>query len=223
MKCLHLIDRATAKSFGLKLYFTGKPCPKGHFAERYVSGYACVTCAFLSGKSEERKTYQRQYYVENSERINARVCRRRADNLEVVKAEERKSYQKHNVLRKSKVRQYRKNNPDAIFFRDLLYRIENPEKVAANKRRRKAAKKQRTVKWDKELTDFVDLEAGHLCKLREGVTGFRWEVDHIIPMLGKEVSGLHVWNNLEVIPAAFNLRKNANFWYLEPYTWMYLI
>lgn len=191
--------------------------------QRYVSGYGCSTCAYLHARSESKKNYDRKYYLKNENSIVERVASRKKSNPEKVKLEEKRSYANHRGSRCLKVQEYRKNNPDAVFFRDLLYRLENPEKVAANKRRRKAAKKQRTVKWDKELTDFVDLEAGHLCKLRESVTGFRWEVDHIIPMLGKEVSGLHVWNNLEVIPAAFNLRKNANFWYLEPYTWMYLI
>jgi hypothetical protein len=39
-----LITREEAKARGLKRYFTGKPCPNGHVAERYVSHKNCIEC-----------------------------------------------------------------------------------------------------------------------------------------------------------------------------------
>lgn len=39
-----IISRADARAQGLKRYFTGKPCSKGHVAERLVSSSACVVC-----------------------------------------------------------------------------------------------------------------------------------------------------------------------------------
>jgi len=42
-------------------------------------------------------------------------------------------------------------------------------------------------------------------------TGIPHDVDHIIPLRGKKVSGLHVECNLQVIPASINRRKAAKF------------
>jgi hypothetical protein len=63
------------------------------------------------------------------------------------------------------------------------------------------------VTWEKELTDLVYKEAQKLRLLRNEKTNLEWHVDHIIPLRGDTVSGLHVWNNFAVIPKLENLKK----------------
>ena len=58
-----------------------------------------------------------------------------------------------------------------------------------------------------EFDSFVMEEAIRLCVKREKVTGFKWHVDHIIPLLHKKVCGLHNANNLQVVPALWNMQK----------------
>ena len=76
---------------------------------------------------------------------------------------------------------------------------------------RLARKKQRTPNWFGELDNLVMIEAHHLAKLREEITGFKWDVDHIIPLCGKKVSGLHVYNNIQVIPKSMNVKKHNKY------------
>jgi len=83
--------------------------------------------------------------------------------------------------------------------------------MAAQKAKRKAARLQRTPNW---LTDedFAKIDAAYLqAQQLWQATGIRHHVDHIIPLRGKKVSGLHVPANLRVISASENLKKHNKF------------
>lgn len=96
----------------------------------------------------------------------------------------------------------------AAHERGRKWRIENPHRNAAKERKREAAKRHRVPKW---LTT-VDLRAIEVvyqaaAKLTTQ-TGIKHVVDHYYPLQGGLVSGLHVPQNLHVIPAAQNARKS---------------
>ena len=86
-------------------------------------------------------------------------------------------------------------------------RKRKPHVYVAYVQTRRARIKQAIPSWDRELTDLAMLEAAHVAKLRRDATGIDWHVDHIVPLVGLEVCGLHVWNNFQVIPAVINVRK----------------
>lgn len=54
-----IISRRDARAQGLKHYFTGKPCPRGHVSERYSSAYTCVKCAAANLEAWKAAGYPR--------------------------------------------------------------------------------------------------------------------------------------------------------------------
>ncbi len=65
--------------------------------------------------------------------------------------------------------------------------------------------RQATPQWvDKSACNEIYKEAIRKQE-QEGIT---YEVDHIVPIRGKDVSGLHVPWNLQVLPAVLNARKS---------------
>ena len=73
---------------------------------------------------------------------------------------------------------------------------------------RRGYKLQRTPAWLTDDDHWIIKEIYDLAAQRSRMTGFEWHVDHIIPLKGKTVCGLHVPNNLQVIPGSENIRKH---------------
>jgi len=85
----------------------------------------------------------------------------------------------------------------------------NKSKYIHNANARKMHVRIATPRWFDADHGFVLQEAFELAKLREKTTGVPWDVDHIIPLQGKTVCGLHVKENIAVIPRALNNFKRA--------------
>ena len=59
-----------------------------------------------------------------------------------------------------------------------------------------------------ELDELVMTEAYKLAETRTKLTGFKWHVDHIVPLFHKQCCGLNNAHNLQVVPAAWNIQKS---------------
>ncbi len=117
---------------------------------------------------------------------------RRAANPKRIADIQRKTTAKHRE---------RRNAEKAAWAR------KNAGRVLAWSRLRQLAKIQRTPTWLTTDDHWLMEQAYELAQIRTRMFGFPWHVDHVLPLRGNTVSGLHVPSNLRVIPGAENSRK----------------
>ena len=209
---MKIITRKEAMAQGLKRYFTGKPCSKGHIAERYVHSI-CVEC---------QRAQSRAYYAANPEKINAQARAWAGTNREKVRMLSRTRYAKNPEKDLARARNSRVENPEKFRVRYQIWRVANIEKARASVRawcianpdkcnaqaaKRKANKLRATPSWitQEQIRQMAAIYAN--AKRREAMTGVDWHVDHVVPLQGKNVCGLHVPWNLQLLSAEENLKK----------------
>lgn len=178
-----------AKLSGSKHYFTGLLCSKGHLDKRLTSDRSCISC----GREKRAKQY-----LANPEKFRKQRQVAYIENADVEKAKA--------IIRSA---EWRKNNPNHEGSRlsKRAYKKNNQSKTRAGTAKRRAAKLQRTPLWLTSDDHWMIEQAYELSALRTRIFGFPWHVDHVIPLQGKLVSGLHTPYNLQVIPAIENVSK----------------
>lgn len=162
--------------------------------------------------TEHRKAYVRQYKEDNKESLKQYKELYRRENKERI-AETNKSYTENN---KDKIlaskRTYVNSNREKVLESSRRYGRKNRAKYAGYAALRRARVASAQPRW---LSPEDKLRMEHFWKLRElksFVTGIEYEVDHIVPLNGSTVCGLHVPWNLELLPAKENRSKGARYW-----------
>ncbi len=130
--------------------------------------------------------------------------------------EELQAHQKEwRTKNKAKIKAYdlewKRNNKDKVAEHSRKSRKKHSGRVNAANALRQLSKKYRTPSWLTEDDLWVIKEVYRLAADRTKLHGFSWHVDHIIPLQGKTVSGLHVPSNLRVIEGKLNIMKNNRF------------
>lgn len=109
------------------------------------------------------------------------------------------------------IKNWRKNNPNSVAKISKRYRNNNPEKNALFCAKRRAENIKATPKWlTKEHLEQIE-DFYIIAKMFQLYTGQQYHVDHIVPLRGKNVSGLHTPWNLQVILAKENLSKGNRY------------
>lgn len=170
----------------------------------------------------------REYYARNREKVKARVAKWAADNKEIVR-QNHADWVAQNKERYAEIQKRYRSKPEVekvITDRNSKWRAANivrvreleraraalnPDKARNKGSKRRAAERKAVPPWYGELDALVAAEAADLAFRRQEVTGFAWHIDHVVPLRGRFVCGLHVWNNLAVIPATANMKKSSKF------------
>jgi hypothetical protein len=177
--------RAEAKKTGNKYYFTGLPCARGHIALRKTKG-SCVDCM----KEDWVTDNERRKGLPKSEAAKAAAKRYYEKNREMVIA---RAAARPKVQKQAYRNVHKKNNPE-------LYKA----LTSVRKRRHRSATPKWVTKEQKMAMRRLYLEAQRLTKL----TGERYVVDHVVPLINPDVCGLHVPWNLRVMTQEENLKKS---------------
>jgi hypothetical protein len=204
---MELISWSEAKKSGLKHYFTGKPCKRGHIALRQTSALRCMECSKENQAERMKDTEKRAKQIKittayNKKRRATDIKFRQRDN-EYRKEWTRKRMQDPEyaakVLEQSRIAsaKRRTDNPSANRFKSTNYKI---------------SKYKRIPSW---LTKEDRLKMKSVYAMRDWlnftVPNGNYQVDHIIPLRGKSVSGFHVPANLQIIRGSDNARKGNRY------------
>jgi len=192
-----IMKKREAKALGLKTYFTGKPCKNGHYCKRYTIDAGCVEC---------NKTRALQSYHKN----------KTLKSRKFLTDEEKKQYHRNWVEKnrdriKKRHAEWRDKNRKKINQRFKKWRNENKEHFAAyqnayNAIRRKGCKQNISKPFLSKIKSIY-VKRDKIIKS----TGIAHHVDHIVPLRGKNICGLHVPWNLQIITAEENQRKSNKF------------
>jgi len=157
------------------------------FTYRSKAGPRCSSCI---------AKYMAEYRKTNAERIS----------------QQKKAWAENNRERKVAMdRAYSKAKPEVRQVARRRWEQRNRGLAAALKAQNKLARAQRVPAWLTDDDRWMIEQAYELAAKRTAIFGFPWHVDHKIPLKGRRVSGLHVPDNLQVLPAKDNLRKNNRF------------
>jgi 5-methylcytosine-specific restriction endonuclease McrA len=196
---------------------------------------SCKECVSLNWKKFKEDHAEKLQEIKDN--FNATRRQERLENPEKVRKEARDLYQKTKEKRRLYDKAYREKYLEQIKLRRKLQRIRdklklsqrhklwrskniesirervraNAGKYAAMSAKRRASKLQATPKWlSPEQLDEIKLLYLFVAERRQ-ITGLDLEVDHIVPLQGETVCGLHVPWNLQVLTASENASKGNRF------------
>jgi hypothetical protein len=150
---------------------------------------------------------KKDWSAKNKLHVSSYNAKYKADNRDSVSEYNAKRYAEAAQAEIARVKGYQSKNKDRIKAMRKQYRIANAAKIAARNAERIALKRLAMPPCLSE----ADIEAARLVYLFSTAwskaTGIQHDVDHIVPLRGKEVSGLHVPWNLRIIPHEINIKK----------------
>ncbi len=156
---------------------------------------------------EQKREYDRAYRAANKEKITAAKKLEAIEKPHLGAARKAKYREAHRTELRAKGVAYNRDNSEARAAYLRGYQKKNLDKVRAWSMKYHASKLQRTPSWLTEDDFWMIEQAYEIAVKRTKATGVLCHVDHIVPLQGENVSGLHVPWNLQVITEIENKQK----------------
>ena len=93
---MQIINRADALAQGLKRYFTGEPCKRGHVALRYAHSGICVLCANAYAVRNNAKTRSTREGLDRLAGYQRNWCEKNREHYREYQREYQREYKKRN-------------------------------------------------------------------------------------------------------------------------------
>ena len=173
----------------------------------------CSKCHKIKPLNEFCKNKTAKFGVSSS----CKVCQSaynkeyREKNREALLQADRDRYANNAEELKTKAAKYKASNKDYYDnYNRAYYKFNKHKFLAANSKRRKVIVKA-TPDWLSDLQKQQIEDVYWLAQDLKSMSGEVYHVDHIVPLQSKNVCGLHVPWNLQVLPADLNLQKSNNY------------
>ena len=186
-----------------------KVCTKCAVSKSVNNFYVDSRRGYLRGKCKDcLKQEDKAYRTANPKKKAEQVKNWRQANPNKAKDIAKRHFENNRDVMYQRTAKWREANREYSSQLSREWTKNNPSKAAAQASKRRAKLLNATPVW----ADFTAIQAEYdLAEWCSKATGIKYHVDHIVPLKGKTVCGLHVPNNLQVIPAKDNHVKHNKF------------
>jgi 5-methylcytosine-specific restriction endonuclease McrA len=206
-----VVSKAVAKAAGLSLYFTGKPCQRGHVAARRTSCGVCVECsklhnaAYYARDPQAAQKRARVWEAANADRVKEQARARYAEAPDRARAAAVAYYAANAEACRARVAAWQRKNLQAVRASQAKWRARNADVVRLLTTHRRARLRRAEGHYTRQdVANIMRAQRGLCAYCRRSIRS-GYHVDHIRPL---SLNGSNWPKNLQLLCASCNSRKS---------------